>query len=110
LEKWVSGHFEQTGIEPKGLLIVNAFCDMPLDDRAEEAFPDQMRAYAARKSLCLLTSSQLLAILLACRAEPNCKERLVEEILDTVGVYAGQHLTDHLQLDAPTVSALSVPG
>jgi len=108
LEKWVSGHLEQTGIEPKGLLIVNAFCETPLDQRNEGAFPDQMRPYASRKGLCLMTTSQLLALYSACRANPACRDELIQKILDTVGVLPDYDVSAYLQVDAASVSEPSL--
>ena len=46
LEKWVSNYYETNEKPAKGILIVNAFCDTPLEDRTEEAFPKQMLPYS----------------------------------------------------------------
>lgn len=62
LEKWVSSYHDTNGIEPKGILIVNAYRELPLANRTDEAFPDQMLEYCRRKELCLVTTTQLLGL------------------------------------------------
>lgn len=88
LEKWVSGQFEKTGAVPKGILIVNAFCDTPLPERKHSAFPDQMLKYSKGREHCLITTTQLLGMLLAVRENPGKRAELIESIFNTVGVYA----------------------
>lgn len=62
LEKWVANYFEETGNQAKGLLIVNAWRELPLDERVESAFPDQMLKYSTTRQHCLMTGLQLFAI------------------------------------------------
>ena len=42
LQKWVSISLADREIDAKGILLVNAFCDTPIAERIEQAFPDQM--------------------------------------------------------------------
>jgi len=62
LEKWVANHFEETAEQAKGLLVVNAWRELPLDERVEDAFPDQMLRYSTARQHCLMTGLQLFVI------------------------------------------------
>lgn len=68
LMKWVNNYHHENNVEPKGILIVNAFKDLAPDLRKEEAFPHQMIAYATRMQFCLITTYQLLGIYLDFKA------------------------------------------
>lgn len=87
LEKWVANYLEQNEVNPKGILIVNAFNNTPLDARHEKAFPDQMLPYSTARSHCLLTSTQLLGIWNRSRENPDETNILIDKIFDTVGVF-----------------------
>ncbi len=87
LEKWVSEYLTDKGIRPNGLLIVNAYCDTPLDDRSEPAFPSQMITYSVNREHCLLTTIQLLGIYYYVNAHPEEKDKIISELFDTKGVY-----------------------
>ena len=49
LMKWVSTYQSENDVNPKGILIVNAFKDKPLKDRVEVTFPDQMLPYSKQQ-------------------------------------------------------------
>ena len=90
LETWVneyiSGHEEQT--ECKGFLFLNAYCDTPLSERAGKTiFPDSMLRYSIRNEHCLMTTTQLLRLYYYSQQHPEEKEKLIEEIFATVGVF-----------------------
>jgi hypothetical protein len=90
LTKWVADYHARHGHQPKGILLVNAFCQTPLKDRAKDAFPRQMHAFAVdQQGFCLITGSQLLAAWLQSDADPAGRDRLAASILDCVGVYDG---------------------
>lgn len=61
LEKWVAGFKEQNGTDPKGILLIDAYCETPLNERIEPAFPNQMLKYSTQREHCLATTTQLLA-------------------------------------------------
>lgn len=86
LEKWAANYFEQHGAIPKGILIVNAFNELPIQDRPEKAFPDQMTPYSIARGHCLITSIQLLEIWAEARVNSAKIDILVEHIFSTVGV------------------------
>jgi hypothetical protein len=64
LEKWVVEQYEKDGRRPKGFLVVNAYRELPLDQRTEAAFPNQMLKYSTSREHCLVTTTQLLGALL----------------------------------------------
>jgi hypothetical protein len=88
LEKWVSSYNAGRGKRPKGILVVNAFKNKPLIDRAKlQSFPDQMLKWSVAREHCLLTGLQLLGITLRARQHPSEVARLRKSILDCVGRY-----------------------
>lgn len=86
LEKWVSEYFSSCGVMPKGILIVNAFKDIPLADRTEDPFPSQMITYSKNRNHCLLTGIQLLGICLFCKANPDKSDEIIERLFNTDGL------------------------
>ena len=87
LQKWVSISLADREIDAKGILLVNAFCDTPIADRVEPAFPDQMLKLAKKYEHCLLTTTQLLGLLLEIRAHPEKRVELINSLFSTIGVY-----------------------
>lgn len=87
LEKWVSQYIEENEISPKGMLIVNGFCDTPLNERLEDVFPQQMLKYCVARGHVLLTSTQLLCLYIEVCKNPTCKEERITELLSCVGKY-----------------------
>lgn len=87
LEKWVTGFMVEKEIKPKGILLINAFCQTPLAERTEPAFPNQMLKFSSQREHCLATTTQLLGLLLAARAQPEKRDDLVNSLFSTVGVY-----------------------
>lgn len=88
LEKWVSNFILKTERQPKALLIVNGFCETPLDERTEDVFPAQMLLYASSRNHILLSSVQLLCLYIETKNTPSIKEERIQELLSTVGIYA----------------------
>jgi hypothetical protein len=62
LEKWVASAYEETGELHKGLLVVNTWREVPLDERTGPDFPDQMIGYSTARQHALLTGLQLFTI------------------------------------------------
>lgn len=69
------------------MLIVNGFCDMPLNERLEDVFPQQMLKYCVSRGHVLLTSTQLLCLYIEVCKNPICKEERITELLSCVGKY-----------------------
>jgi len=87
LEKWATEFFENIGKEPKSILIVNGYCELPLSKRKEAVFPNQMLKYAEKKEQCLISTYQLLQLLIDIKEHPCKTNDLIIELLNTVGVY-----------------------
>jgi hypothetical protein len=87
LEKWVSAYMENNNLTPKGILLVNAFKDMPLNERNEMAFPDQMLKYSTQREHCLLTTTQLLGLYYDCAENPDRKDEIIKQLFTTIGVF-----------------------
>lgn len=64
LEKWVAEEIA-TGSPAKGILVVNGWRDLPLNERTEAVFPAQMIAYSTARSHCLISGLQLLSLVRA---------------------------------------------
>ncbi|MCH7579828.1 MAG: hypothetical protein IIB22_06245 [Chloroflexi bacterium] len=104
LEKWVSEHIAEHQTKPKALLIVNAFCGTPLAERSEPAFPNQMLKYSVNREHCLVTSVQLLGILLSNKTTAQRKSAL-RSLLKTVGVFEGDaDMSKHFSIEQAAIS------
>lgn len=86
LEKWVSEYYLDYGIRPKGILIVNAFREKPLNLRNEPDFPNQMMKYATRRDQCLISSTDLLNLYLAFLNKNLSLHKIHELLFNTIGV------------------------
>jgi hypothetical protein len=94
LNKWVAAHHADHGQLPKGILVVNAFNQTPLEERTGAPFPAQMLPFAvSQQQFCLITGNQLLAAWLVADATPDKRAELAASILDCVGIYPGPVFT-----------------
>lgn len=84
--KWKSEYHIENDIMPKGILLVNAFNDKELECR-QDYFPNQMLKYAIHQEICLLTTIQLYNIRKYLEKNPNEKEKIINEIFKTNGLY-----------------------
>lgn len=75
------------GHQPRALLIVNGYNTLPLDQRTEEVFPDQMLKYSTSREQTLITTTQLLCLFVEIQEHPDCKEERIQELLSTIGRY-----------------------
>lgn len=87
LEKWVSEFYEKEEKQAKGILIVNGFRGKDLPLRNEDIFPHQMLDYCTKRGHCLISTLQLLGLLIETKKYPNKKEELILELISTAGVY-----------------------
>lgn len=85
--KWSAIYYENTGIRPKPILIVNAFKDTPLNDRVEAAFPHQMVDYSTRREHCLITTLQLFTLYQDGVNNKIDKAAMINSLFETVGEY-----------------------
>ena len=89
LEKWVAGAYEETGVMPKGILVVNTWRDVPLDLRVDADFPQQMIPYSTSRKHCLISGVQLFVLraqIKSGQVEPDAARTM---ILETTGVLDG---------------------
>lgn len=96
LEKWISEYHVETGIKPKGVLLVNAFRNKPLKERTELVFPKQMLGYSISREHCLISSVQFLCLLIECKKNKKSKDKIIKEFLNTTGVYSKYDETNML--------------
>ena len=108
LEKWVAEEVQE-GRAAKGILVVNTWRHVPLDQRLEASFPPQMLPYSEARGHSLLTGAQLLSMVRACIADESRKDKVAAEILDAVGVVRGwSDLDDVFERPALTASESDV--
>lgn len=88
LEKWISEYHVETGIKPKGVLLVNAFRNKPLRERTELVFPKQKLDYSISREHCLISSVQFLCLFIECKKNKKSKDKIIQEFLNTTGVYS----------------------
>ena len=84
--KWKSEYHIENDVMPKGILLVNAFNDKELDSR-QDYFPNQMLKYATHQEICLLTTIQLYNIKKYLEKKPEEREKIINEIYTTNGLY-----------------------
>lgn len=87
LEKWASDFIDKNEKSAKPLLVVNAFRELPLEQRTDAAFPNQMQSYSKSRNHCLITTTQLLCLFIEITENPDCKDERIKELLNTVGIY-----------------------
>ncbi len=88
LEKWVATALEETGKSPKGLLVVNTWRDLPIEERTRDDFPSQMLPYSESREHCLITGLQLLIVRSDVEHNPDRASFWRKEMLQTSGLLA----------------------
>jgi hypothetical protein len=91
LEKWVIEYFETHNAYPKGFLVVNAFRDTPPLARTEPAFPESILDYSRNRGHCLLTTAQLLCMVIDARQHPDRRDAIVDTLFGTTGTVDAYH-------------------
>jgi hypothetical protein len=88
LESWVSryAHEHDSEAEPKGLLVINGYKDLPPQERKEPTFPHAMLDYVQRKNQCAITGMQLLCLALEAQEKGN-QAAIAQELASTVGIF-----------------------
>jgi hypothetical protein len=82
----------ETEIEPKGLLIACTFVNTAPKDRREPDFSDAQAEFAAKKSLCLMTTMQLLCMYRDLELGKLEPDQLRNRIIETNGRLPGFEL------------------
>ena len=97
LEQWVGDYAEKHDeLLPKGILVANAWRELPPSERLEASFPNQMLDYSSKRNHCLITGLQLLGLVQEVEADPTRCDAIVSEILNTVGPFARYQLWDEV--------------
>lgn len=87
LEKWVSEALIDHDTHHKGILVVNAWKDIPLRDRDQATFPDQMLRYSTTREHCLLSGFELLAAVRSVLAGRESAEAMGQKIMSCIGEF-----------------------
>lgn len=87
LEKWVMSYYDIHDLHPKGILVVNAFTETPLEQRTQDAFTNQMIPFSTKREHCLLTGIQLLGLYFYCQSHPAEKEAIILKLFNTTGLF-----------------------
>lgn len=86
LQKWSTEYHLKHELNPKSILIVNAFYNLPLDKRIGASFPDQMIPYSTQMGQCLITGIQLFNLYMDFRNNKISSDQIIELLFSTVGV------------------------
>jgi hypothetical protein len=88
LEKWISDYsLNDEGKTAKGLLVLNAFKDIPLDKRTQDVFPHPMVEYSRKRDHCLISGIQLFCLLVESLNDERRKEESIKKLFQCVGVF-----------------------
>ena len=87
LEKWVSEFISVNNKIPKAVLIVNGYYELPITERNEPIFPNQILKFYKGREHCLLSTYQLLKMFIDIKENPSKSDDLINELLNTIGVY-----------------------
>lgn len=85
LQKWVSSFHVENDINPKGILIVNTYKNLKIENRTEIDFPNQMLTYSNQMQLCLITGLQLLNMYLDFSSKKLTKKKIIDLLFNTIG-------------------------
>jgi hypothetical protein len=85
-------------IEPKGLMLACTWADRSLSERQEQDYTDGLAQFAQKKSLCLMTTLQLLCMYRDVEMGRLTADEARNRILDTNGRLSG------FQVEAPLVT------
>ncbi len=88
LEKWASLFYEKNGREPKAMLIVNGYSEIPVFSRGEDIFPNQMLDYCIKKGICLVSTIQLLCLFIDLKNDSENIDEKINDLLNTSGIYS----------------------
>ena len=65
LAESVINYWNNTEIEPKGILVVSTWTNRPLSERMDPEFSTTLEEFATKKGICVITTAQLLSIFLS---------------------------------------------
>lgn len=100
LQVWVAEHSFETEQEPKGLLIVNTFRDIPINKRKESSFPFSEGTVVQKNEFCLMTTLQLLCLYIDCKNNPTKIDKIVNKIFKYTGEFPEyQNWQDYININ-----------
>jgi hypothetical protein len=67
-------------LQPIGALVVKAWRETPLEQRTEDAFPNQMLPYAVGREHCLATGVQLLCAWTEAERDPARRDEIAASL------------------------------
>ncbi len=70
----------------KGILVIGTFRSLPLTQRLIPDFADNVVQLITRRDICAMTGLQLYSLIIASRADPSLKPKIVEAIFGNSGV------------------------
>ncbi|HEY9773921.1 MAG TPA: hypothetical protein V6C81_08945 [Planktothrix sp.] len=82
----------ETEIEPKGILVACTWVNRPPSERTESDFSEALAEFAQKKSLCLMTTMQLLCMYRDLELGKVANDEIRRRIIDTNGKLGGFHL------------------
>lgn len=85
LQKWVSDYHVSNDVNPKGILIVNTFKNLPIEQRTERDVPDQMMKYVTQMGQCVVTGLQLFAMHVDFKNKKISKTEIADLLFNSVG-------------------------
>ncbi|MER5417814.1 hypothetical protein [Streptomyces virginiae] len=89
LEKWISEEMLSGAGKPKGILVVNAYRQIPPEGRKKPTFPHQMVTFCTPREHCLVSTSQLLSMARKVMDDPSLAPSIAESLMGATGVLAG---------------------
>jgi hypothetical protein len=75
-----------TSLDCKGILVLGTFRSLPLSQRTNADFADNVRQVLSRQDVCAMTGLQLYSMVIDARADPALKPKFRQAIMDTRGV------------------------
>lgn len=88
LADWVSTYSYKHDVDPKGILVFNGWNELPLHERTEPVFPNEMLGESKRHGYCLISTVDLLSELLAVKSGKKSASAVVEALYQTEGIYS----------------------
>ncbi len=89
VEVWKSHYESYVNQLPKGILVLNCQKEMDLFDRNQAPFSDQLISYAEATDICVMTTTQLVGMLMDLKGHPQNQDRLIQALLETKGPIRG---------------------
>ena len=87
LEKRAAKYYEEHQQHAKTLLIVNGYAGLPLSQRTEAVFPNELVKYSTQREHSLISGLQLLCLYSEAARNPEKAAEFLNRLLENIGVY-----------------------